>query len=200
MAFWVISTWFAEFLFAPVTLWISGPDAVRAMLLFRILRYLCRRGVILAGLTPGKLQALPMAFRPTLLLSQPSSSVLKLLFASTFRGVLVPGRAGEVQDLRCAKAIFGGTRALPPLWNSQTVHLPLSPLDDPASHPSERSLMKAEDYFQSRLLQYRLDHWSQVRDSRFTATGLDSRTRESANAICACIRAMTNLHANWRRC
>ncbi len=187
VAFWAISTWFADLQFSPVTLCISGPDVARAMLLLQILRYICRRGLILAGLTPAKLLALPVTFRPTLLLQQPSSSALKLLLGSNFSGVFVAGSGGDIQDLRCAKAIFTGIRTLPALWNGQTIQLPLSPLDEVTTQPAERILENIGNYFQPRLLQYRLDHWREVRRSRFSVTGLRSPTRELANALGACV-------------
>ena len=194
LAIWIISTWVSDQLFSPPTLWISGPDVVRVMRLFEILRCFCRRGMVVPGLTASKLQFLPMSLRPTLLLCDPSLNVLKTLMQANFRGVLVPGSDGIARDLRCAKAIYTSTRDLPQPWASQTVHLPLSPLDDPARHASEEKLVKLEKLFQPLLLQYRLDHWQTVRDSRFAAD-VPPAARELANALGACVQTDDELTA-----
>lgn len=188
LASWVISTWFADQMFNPPTLWIIGADVIRVMHLFEILRRLCRRPLTLTGLTSARLSSLPMALHPTLLVSAPGSSVLKTLLESNFRDLLVPGPEGVAQDLRCAKAVYTGTKDLPRPWMDQVIQLPLSPLDDgTARRATEQDLAKLQSLFQPRLLQYRLDHWQAARDSGFVATGLRPETRELANALAACI-------------
>ena len=126
LASWVISTWFADQMFNPPTLWIIGADVIRVMHLFEILRRLCRRPLTLTGLTSARLSSLPMALHPTLLVSAPGSSVLKTLLESNFRDLLVPGPEGVAQDLRCAKAVYTGTKDLPQPWMHQVIQLPLS--------------------------------------------------------------------------
>jgi hypothetical protein len=197
VGFWVISTWFADCLFAPPVLSVYGANMTRAMHLFRVLRCLCRRGLLIAGLTPGKLQGLPWAFQPTLLLTQPSRNAQNLLLASSFQDVHVPTPAGDFQNFSCPKAIFTGSAPLPPLWATQTIALPLSPLDDGVVRPSERMLAKVADYFQPRMLTYRLKRWAEVRNSRFVATGLRSPLREVASTLGSCIQGDDDLAARF---
>ena len=49
------------------------------------------------------------------------------------------------------------------------------------------------DYFQPRLLQYRLDHAQRVRESRFVAPDLRLPTRELARKLGACIQGDAEL-------
>ena len=193
--FWIISTWFADCLFAPPILWISGSDMYRAMALLSLLQCLCRRGLVYAGLSPSKLPSLPALLRPTLLVNaaEQSSKRLHLFMESNFRGTVVPGNAGRIADVTGAKAIFAATQDLPSLWSSHALALVLSPLDDNAVRATEQTRAEIAHYFQARLFRYRLNRLQAVRDSQFEVADPQSPSREIARALGCCIQRNNGL-------
>lgn len=106
---WNATTWFADILPNPVSLFIHGTDMNRAMRFLWVLRCVARHALILTELSRQAFHSL-MAVRPTLLLDQPqnvfsiSHDVLRILY----RGLVVPRFDGGVVDLVSSKAIFVG--------------------------------------------------------------------------------------------
>jgi hypothetical protein len=88
IAAWVASSWIADFLPSAPTLFVSGSEMSRAIVLFRLLHCLCRRAVLLGDLDRRSFLSLaPLA--PTLLVNQPSlpPKMRDLWANSNFRGV-----------------------------------------------------------------------------------------------------------------
>jgi hypothetical protein len=73
IAAWNVTSWFSDCLPSPPPLVVSGPDLSHAIKLFRLNRSLCRRGLILAGITRSALGWLPMELRPTMMIAALSS-------------------------------------------------------------------------------------------------------------------------------
>ena len=193
-ALWVLSTWFSDCLSSPPALWVSGADIGRAASFFGLLHCLCRRALKVAGITRAGFLSLPMSFRPTLLVNQPSLSAgMQNLWQETnYRGLVVPGNRGTVLDVSCSKPIFTGMAGAAPSPSAANLHLTLFPADREAPL-DEHALSATADYFLPRLLQYRLDQAQKVQESRFPAADLKFPTRELARKLGACIQGDAEL-------
>jgi len=194
-AYWIIASWFCDCLPSPLTLWVSGADMGRAMTLFRQFRCLCRRALLLSGITRAGFLSLPLSLHPTLLLSQPSlpRSVQDLLRESNYRDLFIPRGRGRVLDVTCAKAIFAGMEGSALPSSAGTLHLPLLPVDSELPILDERALTEIADYFLPRLLKYRLEYAQKIRESRFAVKELKLPTRELARNLGACIQGDADL-------
>jgi hypothetical protein len=193
--FWVLTTWFCDCFSSPPTLWISGADVDLAAGFLGLLHCLCRRALRVSGVTRAGFLALPLDFRPTVLVNQPTLSLgLKNLWCeSNSRGSVVPGNRGVVLDVTTSKAVFLGMFGLAPPPGAGNLQLTLFPPDHEMPSLDELVLNEIADYFQPRLLQYRLDHAKQVSESRFAAPSLRFPTRELARTLGACIQGDTDL-------
>ena len=109
LSYWSIASWFSDCLPFIPCLAITGPASVADFLL-RVLRCVCRRPVLLAGMSPAILRALPVGeLMPTLLIREPqlSKRMALLLEASTQAGYLIAS-GKEVRQFYCAKCIYLG--------------------------------------------------------------------------------------------
>jgi hypothetical protein len=194
-ALWVLSTWFSDCLSSPPVLWISGADIGRAASFLGLLHSLCRRAMKVAGINRAGFLSLPMSFRPTLLVNQPSLSagIRNLWRESNYRGLVVPGSRGAVLDVSSSKAIFMGMAGAAPSPSAEHLHLALIPADREVPPLDEPALNKIAEYFLPRLLQYRLEQAQNVRQSQFTAGDLKYPIRELAGKLGACVQDDTEL-------
>src|SRR3984893_1582099 len=160
ITYWVLTTWFCDCLSSPPAAWISGSDIGQAADLFSLLHCLCRRALKMTGVTRTGFLSLPMPFRPTLLVNQPSMSrgLQSLLCESNFRGSVIPGDRGTVLDVTSSKAVFVGMDGSAPSPSVGNLHVALFPPDHEVAPLDEQALNTIADYFLPRLLQYRLDH------------------------------------------
>jgi hypothetical protein len=193
--YWVLSTHFSDCFSSPPALWISGADIAQASDFLGLQHCLCRRALRLTGVTRAGFLSLPMAFRFTLLVLQPSLSrgLQRLLSESNHRGSLIPGNRGTVLDVTSSKAIFVGMDGPAPSPSAGNLHVDLFPPDHEVPLLDERVLNSTADYFLPRLLQYRLDYAQRVRESRFVAPDLRFPTRELARKLGACIQGDAEL-------
>ena len=183
--FWVTTTWLSALFSSPIMLWVSGAEMARAMTLFWLLHAVCRRALIVTGLTPARLQSLPMDLCPTLLLNQHAmpAGLRSLLRDATFNGVVIPCNGGTVLRAACPKAIFVGSKTSAVPRGDENIHVKLPPAGGEGPSPDERDLTKIAEYFQPRLLQFRLDTMHKVRETRFAVTGPEFWTRELSDML-----------------
>ena len=148
-AFWVLTTWFPECLSSPPALWVSGADIGRAASFFGLLHCLCRRALKVAGITRSGFLSLPLAFRPTLLVNQPSLSagMQELWRESNYRGFFVPGSRGVVLDVSSSKAIFMGMAGAATSPSAEHLHLALFPAGRELPSLDEVALTGTAEYF-----------------------------------------------------
>lgn len=194
--FWILTTWLCDCLLNPPSLWASGADIDVAAGFLALLYCLCRRGIRLTGVTRAGFLSLPLSFQPTLLVHQPSLPVgLQSLWCeSNYRGLVVPGGSrGTVRDATCSKAVFLGMFGITPPPSAGNIQIALFPPDHEVPLLDNRALNDIANHFQPRLLQYRLDHAKQVRDSRFVAPDLRFPVCELARMLGACIQGDPNL-------
>jgi hypothetical protein len=194
-SFWVLTSWFPDCLSSPPALWISGADIGRAASFLGLLHCLCRRALKVAGVTRSGFLSLPSAFRPTLLVNQPtlSTGLQNLWHESNYRGFCVPGSRGVVLDVSGSKAIFAGMAGATTRPSAGHLHVPLFPADRELPFLDELTLARTADYFLPRLLQYRLDHAKKVREARFAVSDLKCPTRDLASKLGACVQGDAEL-------
>jgi hypothetical protein len=194
IAYWNATTWFADCLPNPPALAVSGLDLSHAINLFRLIRCVCRRGLILAEITRSALGSLPMELRPTVMVAQAElpHRIWSLWSASSHRGTFIPGKRGTVLDVVCSKAIFTGMNGTSP-WSDQTIHLSLPPAPADLPQLDDREQVRIAEKFQPRLLNYRLHHLPAVRESRFAGCQMKLATTELARNLMLCVPDETEL-------
>lgn len=179
VTYWAIATWFLDFLPFLPSLVLTGP-ALTADRLLRTLAAICRRPLRLADLSSAVLLNLPLSgLRPTLLVRRPqlNSRFAALVEASNQRGYLAYG-GKNLHELYCAKCIYMGEQASPPLTvpNSIQIHV---------SGESQRTLCEVPsdahiEEFQQKLLFYRFLWHDIVKDSKFRVSQLHFRPELAA--------------------
>ena len=196
LAAWNATTWFADLLWSPPTLFLHGGDITAAMRLLLLLSRFTRHGLTIAELTPALFRSL-MAAGPTLLLNQPrmSSHFHAMCCASNFRGLVLPGLGAGVIDLACSKAIFVGTRAQAQREVGIHLYLPsitraLPPLDAATQN-------QIKQHFQPWYLHYRLRNLPAVRQSLLAGGGLESAMGEVGRVLESCTPDSGQLKLRW---
>lgn len=155
IAFWVLSTWVPEIFCSPPTLSVAGPEEL-VLALFRVLRPLCRRAIILTTFSTN----LPFEFQLTLMVvdaNSPKKSA-NTWRAGNFRDVYVPTTGGKLTQLICSKAIYTGPVALDEPWTENGFFISVPALADTPSINSLEITELAEalqpqlQFFRLRLL------------------------------------------------
>ena len=186
LAYWVIASWFTDYLpFLPSVI-VSGP-ASTADLLLRTLVAVCRRPVLLAELSPAILRKLPInELTPTLLVREPQLSryMSALLNASNQPGYLF--FSGKTfQQLYCPKCVYVGERFKDSPATSNSVHINLG-----GSALTPRYALPAKDEitsFQNRLFSYRLLNHDKVAAANFRVSGFRPEISIVADVLAAAI-------------
>jgi len=186
-ACFVISTWLADRLPTAPNLIISGPDEELGIDVLRLLSCVCRHPLLLAELTPGSFRSLPMQLSLTLLLDQQRlrPNVQRLLRASSYPGMLLPGNRGCVVDLYGPKAIFCGNDSAVDILSGGVIQIFMAPSQlQSALDPQVENEIATR--FQPRLLMYRLKNSGKVRQSRVDVSKFTFATRQLACTLAAC--------------
>jgi len=183
-----ISTWLADRLPTAPTLTISGPDQELGIDVLRLLSCLCRHPLMLAEVTPGGFRSLPRQLSLTLLLNQQElkPNMQRLLRASNYRGLHLPGNRGSVVDPYGPKAIFCGNDDAIDTLGGGVIHISAAPSQVQSSALDERVQNEIADDFQPRLLMYRLKNFGKVRESPVDVSTFTFSTRQLAHTLAAC--------------
>jgi hypothetical protein len=189
LAYFSLSTWFIDALPSAPGLSIVGPDVHRALALLNLLSCVCRRPLKLAELTPGCFRALPLHLNPTLLIHQPwmTRRVATFLDTSAHRGILVPGKRGEILDIYGARAVYLGTDSTEIWANSGAIQMSLPPSRSCLPILDEICLSEIAGQLQPKLLMYRLENWQKVHKSVFDVPKFTFPTRTLARNLGACV-------------
>jgi len=185
LTFWCIASWFPDVLHFIPRLTITGPKYA-ADLLFRMLRTVCRRPVLLAGMNPAVLKLIPISeLLPTLFILETSLNkrVADLLNGLDQDGYLVAS-GGQMRECYCVKCIYLGEEYAQ-ISDLDGIHVHLSrnaSLPDRLI-PSDSTV----ETLQNQLLTYRTFNLDRVRASEFTANDLvpqfDAMARQLGSAI-----------------
>jgi hypothetical protein len=186
---WTATSWFPDCLWSPPTLVVSGPDMSHAITFFRLLGCVCRRGLLLAEFSRNSFRYLPMALRPTLLVSQPylARTMTSLLRASNYRGLFVPGNRGTVLDIACSKAVYWGMEGGADLLDDTALHLALPPARRDLPQLGVREQDQIANLFQPQMLMYRCRTFHRVREPRPASSSPTLPNSEIARNLAACI-------------
>lgn len=183
---WCIASWFPDILQFIPRLTITGPKYA-ADLLLKTLRCVCRRPILLAGVTPAVLKIIPIKeLMPTLLIrgTGPSKRTAELLDASDQRGYLLAS-GGQLRQCYCARCVYLGEEYTPQgvMLDGIHIHVARNSLlpDHPA--PSETAIQ----ILQNQLLYYRSFNRELVENSRYNPTGLLPESRAMARQLGAAI-------------
>jgi hypothetical protein len=184
-----MSTWLADRLpIAPGAV-ISAPDEASGIDVLRLLSCICRRPLLLAEVTASGFRTLPMHLGITLLINQQSMkpNFQRLLRASTFRGLHLPGSQGNIVDLYGPKAILCGSDAELSCLGDGALQIPIAPSRLQSHAFDEGKLDEISTEFQPRLLCYRLRHLATVNDSQVEVAEFTSAIRPLAGAFAKCL-------------
>jgi hypothetical protein len=192
---WTATTWFSDCLSSPPTLVVSGPDMGHAVVFFRLLRCLSRRGLLLAEFSRSSFRSLPMALHPTLLLNQPylAPTMMSLLRASNYCDLFVPGNRGTVLDTVCSKAVYSGIEGGADSWDDTALHLALPPRRSDLPQLGAREQDEVANLFQAQMLMYRCCNFPRVREPHPAADRPTFPNSEAARNLAACIHGEPDL-------
>ena len=170
VAYWSMAGWFADFLPFMPTLVITGP-AFAADALLRILQCVCRRPVLLAGISPASLRAITSNdVMPTLLIrtSQLNKTMASLLEASSQPGYFVSS-GKDVWQFYGAKCIYLGGDGDPQILGGRSIHVRAGQKTSELgrSFPTKDAVQD----LQNQMLYYRLIAHDDVAASSFRVTG-----------------------------
>ena len=184
-----LSTWLADRLPIAPGVVISASDEASGIDLLRLLKCSCRRGLLLAELTPSGFRSLPMHLGIALLINQqsPMPNLQRLLRASTFRGLNLPGNRGSIVDLYGTKAIRCGSNSDLNCLGDGALQISIASSSLPSSTFDERTQDEIAMEFQPRLLCYRLRHFATVSDAQVEVAEFTSTIRPLASAFAKCL-------------
>jgi hypothetical protein len=188
LTFFSFSSWFADCLPTAPGLIISGSGDGEAGALLDLLGCLCRRSLILSGITAEGFSGLPMHLHPTLLIDRPrlTAQLRVLLRASNRKGLRVP-RRGRLLDLHWSKALYCGTDIPDRDIADFMIHVAVAPAERHRLALDEQSREDVANKFQAQFLAYRLANYRKVANSRFDVPEFAYPMRGLAHALGACI-------------
>ena len=163
LSYFVFTTWFLDLLPTAPCVSVIGTAFSEIAQLFRVLHCLCRRPLLLAGLDPGGMCALPMGLRPT------------------------PPRKGRLLDLYCAKAIHSGEPLRNAALAAGAMRIMVSPSAAPLPRLDRQTQDRIADEFQGKLLNYRLQNYRTVAASQPDLGSMTSEMRALAGNLLACV-------------
>src|SRR4029077_5425593 len=171
LAYWCIASWFPDVLDFIPRLTITGPRFA-ADVLFRVLRCVTRRPVLLAGMNAAVMKTIPInELMPTLLIRETgllSKRKAELLDGLDQKGYLVASGTG-LRQFYCAKCIYLGEDHSHQAVVPDGIHVHVGDIRLPALQlPPEYEI----ESFQNKLFRYRSLQHDGVKVSKFTPEGL----------------------------
>jgi hypothetical protein len=188
VAFWVLSTWFSELLPIPPVLIVSGPSPAEVRLFLKLLRCLCRRGVLLTALNSAGFVALPRWLRPTILIDQTkiTPSLCELLRAACGTGAYFT-KGGDFVNLRCSLAVYCAEDEIDVSLGEGLLRVAVVSGEASSMLLDARQEIRIAAKFQPLMLRYRLTNWRAARESTFDARAFTTGVRELAQALGASV-------------
>jgi hypothetical protein len=196
ITYWALASWFPDVLPTSPVLIISGPSPAEVRLFLRLLRALCRRGVLLTEVNPGGFVALPLWLRPTVLVDQTriTAPLRGLLRAASGSGAYFT-KSGDFLNLRCGLAVYSVENDIDTELTEGLLRINVAPGTERANLLDERVEIQIATEFQPQLLQYRLANYEAVRESTFDAPGFTTGLRQLARALGASVVGDTELQS-----
>jgi hypothetical protein len=110
----------------------------------------------------------------------------RLLRASSYRGLHVPGNRGSLIDLYGPKAILCGNDAAVDTLGGGVIHISVAPSQLQSSSLDEQVQNEIANHFQPRLLMYRLKNCGKVCESRVEVLEFTFAMRQLARSVAMC--------------
>jgi hypothetical protein len=182
LSYFVLSTWFSDLFRWIPSLLLHGEWADYGAV-SRLLEALCRRSMVLGDFNRQCLAQIPLSYRPTIILVQPSlTQSAERLLANTMcrNGRVAIGTS--LQHFDCPRVVCCGALHSDSSLQSFSLKLRI-----PACHTSSAAASELASRLQPQLLRYRLQNWKMVRDSQFSVDQFTSNAREIAVALGRCV-------------
>ena len=159
---WLRSSWLPELYLSPPLLYITGSEKL-AVLLFRLLRALCRHPLMVAEFS----RRLPFFLTPTFLIYDPGLSPKRQASwrACNHRGFFVPLNGNTLGNLASAKAVFSENKDSADAWGPEALRLNLRPTMEPVPELTEFEEQQLAARFQPQLLMHRLRNLPLIQQS-----------------------------------
>lgn len=188
LVYFVFSSWFPDRLTLAPGLAIVGSSVGHAVQLLRFLQCVCRRSILLVGMSQADLISLPLSVYPTLLLDRPrlTRSLLSFLSTSNRRGMLAV-RRGKMLGVCCPKVAYFGMEEVPEAVASAMLQIALPPTAVPGRVLDDEQLNKIGAELQNKMLAYRLANFAKIRLSQLKEANFTDQTRELAMNLAACV-------------
>lgn len=185
LAHFVFSSWFSDRLEIAPPLLISGRAHAEALEFLLLLRSLCRRPLLAAGISSAGFRSLPIQLRPTLLIHSPVSTIAlqQLIHASSRPDLVV---TGALLDLYCPKVIYS-QEGFGSDFMEGILRLVITPGTLKSRRTETQSGVSLAEEFQAEFLAYRLTNYAKVRASDFAAPELPYPASALAGALGACV-------------
>jgi len=185
-----LASWTSECLPGAIVINPWGPPGTETALL-DLMRCICRRPLPLADPSLRELARLPAGLAPTLILNRPSDGALRRLFAAVGHPDTYFLSGGEVVDLHCPIIVCTSKPVAVP-----ALTIPLLPATQPLRRLTSVEAQNLANFFQPRLLRYRLTQHAKVANSRFDVAGLCPEVRLVARVLGAALEDSPNLQAS----
>lgn len=187
LAFFSLSSWFADCLGIAPCLTISG-SAEEGDRVLQTLRTFCHNPKMMSGINIANLKTIPWHAPSTLLFYEPNltKQMATFLGCSTRRGYL-HGRWNDYKDFYGSKAIYlgeDGPAGGKLQWSLHVNATAAIPTTARMAPPLTDSVVQI---FQNQLLGHRLKNLIKVENSTFDASALPADIRPVANALGACV-------------
>jgi hypothetical protein len=193
LTYWALSTWFAELYPLAPCLVITG-SRPEASLVLQLLTCVTRHSLPLADISFAGFRSLPMHIQPTLLIGRLSPGMWKVVSTSNYPRAYLPIREG-LADLYCAKALYAGIRPVVDAPDG-SFRIHLAPFHGKLPVISELTQRRLAADLQPLLVDYRIRHIGQVRDSDFDVPALGSEVRMLARVLGSAIVEAPELRAD----
>ena len=194
IAAFVLASWFADCFEAAPYLWVVGPLGSGKTKLLKVMRCLCRRGLIAGDLRSGSVYKLVDAWDPTLIIDElelgssvPNVELLRMLRTGSTPGVPTI-RNGQRFSTYSFKIISSRQPIGDAALMSRGVTISMLPANEDTDPLDEAAMQKLEQEFQPKLLGFRLQNHTAVKNfslSQDALDGLSPRIRQIARALAA---------------
>ena len=177
LPYFVFSTWFPEAMPAVPSLLVTGPPA-ECEFVMQLLHCMVRRPLRLGAIAPNTLWSLPEGLCPTLLLNQSgmTNTVAQILGASRSRNVQFL-RSDKLVSLSSPTIIYCGLTVQANLFSDSLLRVDIPPSRGHLLILDAIEQQEIATVFQSQLLSYRCQHFTDVCDSTCDFPEFDSPIR-----------------------
>lgn len=194
LVFAVFASWISDLLPMAPVVWIVAPDGGPKYPTMQILSLICRRPLLLVGVSRGDFRRLPMWLQPTLILEEPrlNPAMLNLLRSSSRRGPNILS-GGRVQSLYGSKIIISEKFPRDAWLASEALRVVLLPTTGRPQILDEKVQDEIAQEYQNRFFHYRLRSLPNVQSPEFDLSGLTPRAQDLARTLGAAVVGDTEL-------